>query len=433
MTNKKYYKKKIDVKKHKRHDPRSNKDVNVDSYKRDQKFRQYQKIPMKEAREFFEKRSPTQKEIDLGIEARMMFAVPNQLWLNIPNIVDIWGIDGFEPPIVAFLPKNPLPYQIVSYKDEIWVANEKGKFTTPEKDLQDIEKYQKPPKPAKKKDPFKDYDTETRRKQFEKSSKKNAVWNNKTTKQYTTWLKEEYEFEVIAKQLSLKTSPLKLGELKELYMSLNLSDEKLKKVMFKVYNNKYKTEIHSYTKDFQDFYDRRYYDLLEGKIKEEENRLKKLSADPKKKKEAKLRYYSKAMVNFRFPTVRDMLISQGNTVVSDFDIKDTLNAYPKWENQDIVDDLIERYKAGDLIDSDIGNLYEDQLKDKLELQGMSAHYIEAEKEFNERWRIQEKLEKELKKKDPQAYAKFKKEEIEKYRRQQEIEVVQWHQNMIMGM
>ena len=139
------------------------------------------------------------------------------------------------------------------------------------------------------------------------------------------------------------------------------------------------------------------------------------------------------MVNFRFPTVRDMLISQGNTVVSDFDIKDTLNAYPKWENQDIVDDLIERYKAGELIDSDIGNLYEDQLKDKLELQGMSPHYIEAEKEFNERWRIQEKLEKELKKKDPQAYAKFKKEEIEKYRRQQEIEVVQWHQNMIMGM
>ena len=321
----KYYKKKIDVKKHKRFDPRSNKKVDVSTYERDQKFRQFKNIPMKEAREFFEKRSPTQQEIDLGIEAKKMFAVPNELWLNIPNVVDVWGIDGYEPPIVPFLPSNPLPYEIVNFKDEIWVANKDGKFTTPEKDIKDIEKYQKPAKPIKpiKKDPFKEYDTETRRKIFEKITKKNAIWNDKITTQYKKWLKEDYEYGLIAKKLSIKTSDLKLGELKEFYLNLKISDEKLKKIMFKVYNNKYKAEASSYTKDFQDFFDRRYYDLLEAKIKSEDIRIKKLNADPKRIKKSRETYYSQAMFNFRYPQIRKMADSQKYSNISDFDIGDT--------------------------------------------------------------------------------------------------------------
>ena len=414
--NDKYYKKKIDVSGHKRYDPRSKKKVDVDPYKRDQKFRQYQNIPMKQAREFFEKRSPLQKKIDLGIEAKRMFAVPNQLWLSIPNIVDIWGIDGYEPPIVDFLPKNSLPYEIVKFKDEIWVANELGKFTTPEKVITDIERFQKPAKPTKKRDVFEDYDTEAKRKDYEKISKKNAIWKEKTTNQYKKWLKEEYAFEEIAKKLSLKTSPLKLGELKEFYTNLKISDKNLKRVMFKVYNNKYKDEISSYTKDFQDFYDRRYYDLLEGKINEEANRLKKLNADPKRKKTATEKYYTQAMYNFRFPKIKNMLTSQDYGVISDFDVSDTLKAYPKWKDQDIVADLIEKYNARELIDSDIPDEYEDAIREGKGWDEQYMRYSKTEADFNEKYLIQQKLERELEKKDPQAYAKFRKEEIEKFQR-----------------
>jgi len=345
----------------------------------------------------------------------MMFAVPNELWLNMPNVVDIWGIDGFEPPIVDFLPPNPLPYQIVSFKDEIWVANKEGEFTTPEKDLKDVEKYQKPPKPAKKRDVFEDYDTNARRKIFEKITQKNAIWNDKITTQYKKWLKEDFEYEEIANKLSLKTSDLKLGELREFYNNLKISDEKLRKIMFKVYNNKYKKEASSYTKDFHDFFDRRYYDLLEAKIKSEDIKLKKLQADPKKKREAEKRYYSQAMFNFRYPQLRKMANAQEYTNISDFDIEDTLKAYPKWRNQDILNDLIERYNAGELIDSDVRSDWEDFSREEKQWKEEYAKYSRMDEEFNRKYIIQQKLEKEMQKKDPIAYAKYQKEEIEKWR------------------
>ena len=414
MTSK-YYKKKIDVKKHKRYDPRNKKKVNVSNYEREQQFRQFKNIPMEEAREFFEKRSPLQKKIDLGIEARRMFALPNELWLNIPNVVDVWGIDGYDPPIVPFLPKNALPYEIVNFKDEIWVANESGKFTTPEKDLKDVEKYQKPPKPAKIRAVIEDYDTEDKRKEFEKFTKKNALWQDKITTQYKKWLREDRDYEKIASKLSLKTSDLKLNELKEFYVNLKISDKRLKRIMFKVYNNKYKSEANSYTKDFQDFFDRRYYDLLEAKIKSEAIRIKKLNADPKKIRKAKETYYTKAMFNFRFPTLRKMADSQDYSNISDFDIATTLRAYPKWENEDIIADLIQDYNAHQLTDSDVPEEYEDLLREKKAWTDQELHMAKTTKEYNRTYLIQWKLEREMQKKDPVAYEKFKKEELERWR------------------
>lgn len=405
----KYHKKQINVRKHKRFDPRINKKVDVRNYDRNQKFRQFKNISMEKGREFFDKRSPTQQEIDLGIEARMMFVLPNELWLNIPNVVDIWGIDGYDPPIVDFLPPNPLPFQIVEYKDEFWVANAKGKFTTPEKKREDIEKYQKPIKEVI------EFDTEEKRKTYEKITKKNAIWNNKITSQYKKWLKQDRDYEVLADKLSLTGSDLTLAELRDFYNSLKLSDKELRKVMFKVYNNKYKDNISSYTKDFQDFFDRRYYDLLESKIQAEKNRLKELQKDPKKVKRSKEQYHTQAMFNFRFPIIRKMVNSQKYTNISDFNIEDTLKSYPKWEDQDIVDDLIERYNAGELIDSDVREEQEDIAREEAQWKEQYSRWAQQEEAYNEKYRIQWELEREMEKKDPVAYAKFKKEELERWR------------------
>lgn len=185
--------------------------------------------------------------------------------------------------------------------------------------------------------------------------------------------------------------------------------------MFKVYNNKYKTEIHSYTKDFQDFFDRRYYDLLEAKIKAEDNRLKKLNADPSNVKRGRKNYYTKAYYNFRFPKLRQSLDSQGFGNISDFDLSDDLKAYPKWENADIVAGLIEKYKGRELIDSDVIEENIDKARELRDWTDAQIHWSKQEDAYNEKYKIQYDLEREMEKKDPIAYAKFKKEELERWR------------------
>jgi len=227
-------------------------------------------------------------------------------------------------------------------------------------------------------------------------------------------VEQDYQLQKLADKLNPKKTSMKLHELMEFYSNLKISDKKLKRAMFKLYNDKYAQNISSYTKDFQDFYDRRYYDILESKIKAEVNRIKALNKDSKKSKDSKRHYYSKSSINFRLPTIRKMLTSKNYMSISDSEVENMLSAYPKWENQDIVDELIEQYDRGELIDSDIVDLDEMGLRDLEHYEAMKDYYSKKEKDQYLDYLAQKELEDEYREQYPEKYAKLKDSEIETF-------------------
>ena len=186
------------------------------------------------------------------------------------------------------------------------------------------------------------------------------------------------ELREIVDKLNLKHNKLKLIEIKEFYNNLNISEKDFKKVMLKVYNNYYSQEITSYTSKFNAFYEFGYLDILNFKISQEKKRIIKLNKNFKKQQQSINRYYSNKSINFRFNTIRKMLDSQYYNVISNFDIRDLLKSYPKWKNQDIVNELIDLYNNGNLIDSDIIELDEIELRENKQLELMRKYYENKE-------------------------------------------------------
>jgi len=101
--------------------------------------------------------------------------------------------------------------------------------------------------------------------------------------------------------------------------------------------------------------------------------------NPKKQQLAIDNYYSVKSINFRFITIRKMLDSRYYTVISDFDIRNIMNAYPNWSNLDYVNELINQYNIGDLIDSDIVEIDELELRENKQLEAMREYYENKEK------------------------------------------------------
>lgn len=298
-----------------------------------------EEITMGKARQIFESRSEMSKEMDLDLQTTIMFAVPNGLWARMPNRFDIWGLDGFEPPKVKKLPIPALPFQVVKYKGQIYTANQSGKFTIPEKKS------------------FKLFDKE-KQEEFTTATGKNAIWRGNTTRAFEKWLEKENKIESISNQLNYKRSQNKLYEIQELYNSLNLPQKELKELMFKLYNKIYKNKIHSYTKDFNEFYDRRFYTNVEDKIKAEKNRIKELNKDPKKTKEGKERYKTSEL---RFFNIMSKMEGLGHY---DFNINEIRGKMEHLEDDEIVQDLIAELhdEKGDLGAGEVDYTYSDKKK-----------------------------------------------------------------------
>jgi len=396
-------KKKVNVKAHKR----ALSDGRVVPVKKHQREIEYipEVLSQDWVEKMFQKRSDRSRSTDMRLNSRIMFATPNELWAEMPNMFDIWGLDGFEPPEVKELPLEGYPFQVVKYKGLIWKADKNGKFK-PEENLGEIEDKKLKPPGYK----FSKFDSEKKRKKFEEETGKNTVWNDKITKQYKQWLEEDYKLEKVSEKLSMKNPKMSLSELRDFYYTLDLPEDKLKKAMFKLYNDRYSNEIKSYTKDFKDFYNRRYLDVLESKIQAEKNRIKEKNKDPEKVKKSLENYYSESMINFRMPTIRKMLSSRDYTIISNADIRQTLSSYPKWKNDDIVNDLIQRYKKGDLVDTDIGDIDEELYREQQEMEGMKDYYLQKEEEQRLDYEIRKEIEDEYKSSDPELYAEQKEQE-----------------------
>lgn len=178
---------------------------------------------------------------------------------------------------------------------------------------------------------------------------------------------------LMANKLDIKQNKLKLIEIKEFYESIKISEKEFKEIMLKVYNNYYSQNIHSYTSKFNNFYNFGYLDILNFKISQEKKRIKLLNKNPKLQQKAIKKYYSKENINMRFITIRKMLDSQYYESISNFDITDMINSYPKWKNYDIVNELISLYESGNLLDSDI-ELDEIEKREYKEFELMREYY-----------------------------------------------------------
>ncbi len=92
MTNQ-FIKKKIKVKGHTRRDPRSKKRVNVRSYQRNQRFRDYGSISKTRAQILFNQRSQRARTMDLKTTSKKVFENPNEKWSENIDKSDVKGID----------------------------------------------------------------------------------------------------------------------------------------------------------------------------------------------------------------------------------------------------------------------------------------------------------------------------------------------------
>jgi hypothetical protein len=358
------------------------------------------------AKQLFESRPKRSQTMDKRKNSKRMFAFPNQRWATAPNQVDIFGLDGFEPPIVDKLPEDALPYQVVKYNGKIWKANKNGEFETPEKKPKDLGE-------KKKEFDLENYDSKEKRERFEELTGKNVIWGDEVTKQYKKWLEKDYKLDQIASKLNWRGgSGLNLYEVKDLYQSLDMPEKELKRVMFKLYNDYYANDISSYTKDFKEFYNHRYIDVLEDKINAEKRKIKEKNKDPEKQKQALENYYSRKMINFRVPTVRKMLEARNYYEIGGSDIRNTLSAHPEWENEDIVNDLISRFKEGDLIDTDIADPGAARLREEEKEEGYRKQYDKPEWEQKLDWEIEQELEGQFEEERPEQYEKLKETEIE---------------------
>lgn len=92
----KYYKKSKRVKGHSRFDPRINKRVNVNSYTRNQRYRNYKGISREQALKLFNQRSNRARAIDKSKTSKKVFEVPNEYWVKYMEKSDVKGIDTKE-------------------------------------------------------------------------------------------------------------------------------------------------------------------------------------------------------------------------------------------------------------------------------------------------------------------------------------------------
>lgn len=88
-----YYRKQKTVRGHTRYDPRSDKSVNVHSYNRNQRYRNYETVPMSKARELFNQRSERAKASDLSKTSKKVLDEPNEDWAKNIGKIDVKGID----------------------------------------------------------------------------------------------------------------------------------------------------------------------------------------------------------------------------------------------------------------------------------------------------------------------------------------------------
>lgn len=316
-------------------------------------LRAKEKMSFNQAKDLFELRSIRSQKTDIRYNSKIMFAIPNKLWGDAPNRFDIWGLDGYDAPEVPQLPDIGLPFQVIKYQDEIYKANARGYFTTP-----DIKIIKLDPK-----------DT-TNQKQFElENPGKNAIWNNNTTKGYEIWLTKYAKLEDIATKLDYTGSKYKLYEIRDSYNSLDLSNEDQKKMMLRLYNKIYENKAKSYTKDFMEFYEHRYDDILENKIRSEETRLKEAFKDPAKSEKAKEQYKTSEL---RLYNLMAMVESKGYYDYSTKALRETMLELKHGENDEIVNDFIESFKDEYGIESDM--LYVDEGKTTKDYFDMAEFY-----------------------------------------------------------
>ncbi len=351
--------------------------INVRSYKRkdgtpvrkhSKEIEKREQILSKEwAENFFENRSSRSKTMDRKKNSRVMFATPNRLWAAATNQFDIWGLDGYNPPEVDKLPTQGLPFQVVKFNGKIYAANKKGKFSQPEINLDDLET--KPEKKitrkkkSEKKFDEKKYDVMNKEKQdiFIEETGKNAIWHGKITKAYKKWLKNERRQEEIADKLNYTNSNNRLFKIREYYEKLNLSEEELKEVMFKLYNNVYQNKIKSYTKDFNEFYNQRYHENLERKINVEKNRIKEKNKDPERVRRGKENYYKKNS-EFRLMNLMDILNARGYYGFDISSLRGTMNELYKSRDLDIINTYIKDNLKGKQLDDTFGGTDQDMLE-----------------------------------------------------------------------
>ena len=307
-----------------------------------------ERIKLGKAKNLFEDRSERSRKMDIRQDSKKMFAFPNRLWYDTPNRYDVWGLDGFVAPEVKDLPERGLPFQVVTFKNEIYTADAKGIYNAPEIVVIEL-----------------DHSPETQE-QYEKETGKNAIWHDKTTKGYKNWLKKNSELEEIADRLNYNNLHRnKLYKIKELYESLNLSKEDEKEMILKLYNKTHKRNIGSYTKTFWEFYNHIYEDELDRKINSETRKQKDRMKDPKKAKQQKERYKTSEL---RFLTLKKNLDKNGYQ----YDSVEVRGKMKYLENDEIIGDI----KAQQSEETgDIGSNEVDwEVIDKVNYQEMAEHY-----------------------------------------------------------
>jgi len=89
----KYYSKEITVSGHTRYDPRAEKTVNVHSYSRNQRYRNYETVSISKARELFNQRSERAKTSDLSKTTKKVLDEPNEYWAKNIGKSDVKNID----------------------------------------------------------------------------------------------------------------------------------------------------------------------------------------------------------------------------------------------------------------------------------------------------------------------------------------------------
>ena len=319
------------------------------------KERASEKIELDEAKAIFAKRPDRSRIPDLKHNSKLMFSVPNKLWADAPNKFDIWGLDGFDAPTVNELPVRGLPFQIVKYQNEIYEANASGFFTTPDIKVVDLD-----PEDSKNQKQF----------ELENPTKEPFQDNGETTDEYENWLTKNAKLEDIASKLNYTISKNKLYKIRELYNSLKLSEEEQRELMLKVYNKIYENKIKSYTKGFNEFYEHRFDDNLDRKIRSEENRLKEINKDPAKTKKAQEQYKTSEL---RMYNLVSMLESKGYYGYDTNSLREKMIELKNGENDEIVTDFINT-TLKDEYGNDSDMLYIDDKRIKDDYDKIREHY-----------------------------------------------------------
>jgi len=83
----------------------------------------------------FHKKRIKKTHPDLKNDALIMFRYPNKLAMKYPDLVDVYGYDGFNPPVVNKIPKYILPNTMINYKGKIYLGGKNGKPSAIQKEL----------------------------------------------------------------------------------------------------------------------------------------------------------------------------------------------------------------------------------------------------------------------------------------------------------